>query len=940
MPVRPMIFHNDKRFALCTVAAIALLFRGDPSRAQRPPVAPIAPVFQSPAGTEFARVIPSGVTILPNGRRLTPKGQRLYTGPNLWNVAVRPDGRAVVGFCDNLLVVYSLPFHAGDVPRRILLKDHGLSGVFTRDGSRLIVSDGDEGGGIAVFETKGWETAPANPAKAPFVLIDQKPTQQITANVAPYNATYITDLVLGAGNRIVFGVDVAHQRVVTFDMATGSVVGTQSAGREPYSVTLSGDGKQLFVANIGLFDYKVIPPPEKDSDGSLRGLNRPPFAFPSRESVVGVRQEGRDVPGLGSPYVPDAQSVWKYDVSNPAKPGIVAKVKAGLLIHAPADGGKAVGGSAPNKLILHGNRLFVSNANNDTVQEFDARTLTVKRTIKLSPSPLVARLRGTIPSGMALNRSGTRLYVCESGLNAVAVLDTANGALLGHIPTGWFPTQVALAPDDTTLYIATQKGVGRGPRGDKQRRTASDERFGLEDMPGMLESVTVPDSKTLAAWTTTVLTNNGIVNRRSAVAKLALSPIPRVPGVPSKQIEYVVFITKENHTFDGIFGELKARGAAGEPDYAEFGRQGWIREKGKAERVPIMTNHLGLADRFAISDNFYMEPQASGDGHRWLVGVYPSLWTTRVFYSGWNFKRSNEAPGRLISFGSNGSQIPEDYLENGSLWEHLQRSGITFRNYGEGYELPATDEGPMTNKTGNYFPVNFPMPKALFNNTCFDFPAYNNNIPDIARADWFIEDIAKYRKGHGGKLPRFINIAICNDHGTSPNAARGYPYVSSYMADNDLALGRIVEYLGKQPEWRKMAVFVTQDDSGGDDDHIDRHRSFVLGIGPYARRGGISHVHGSIMSILKTIYLIFGLGPNNQFDALTNDLSDLFTMAPDFTPYQQIPADPRVFKPGDTFDPSDPKFERRRREKPTVAMDDPEFVEELHERRVHSPTRP
>jgi hypothetical protein len=238
----------------------------------------------------------------------------------------------------------------------------------------------------------------------------------------------------------------------------------------------------------------------------------------------------------------------------------------------------------------------------------------------------------------------------------------------------------------------------------------------------------------------------------------------------------------------------------------------------------------------------------------------------------------------------------------------------------------------MINKTGTYYTVNFPMPKVLYDNTCFEFPAYNNNIPDIARADWFVEDLVKYRKSHNGKMPRFLNIAICNDHGAGPNAQRGYPYVSSYMADNDLALGRIVEYLTRQPEWKNMAIFVTQDDSGGDNDHIDRHRSFVLAISPYAKRGYVSRDHTSIMSIIKSIYLLFGMGPNNMFDALATDLSDMFTTKPNYAPYKHVPVDPRVFKPEDTFDLNDPKFERRRKEKPSVAMDDPEFVEWLHKR--------
>ena len=225
------------------------------------------------------------------------------------------------------------------------------------------------------------------------------------------------------------------------------------------------------------------------------------------------------------------------------------------------------------------------------------------------------------------------------------------------------------------------------------------------------------------------------------------------------------------------------------------------------------------------------------------------------------------------------------------------------------------------------------MPKVLYDNTCFDFPSYNTNIPDIARADWFVEDLEKYRTQHEGKIPRFLNVAICNDHGAGPNPKTGYPYVASYMADNDQALGRIVAYLSAQPEWKKMAIFVTQDDSGGDDDSIDRHRSFVLCISPWAKKGYVSHEHTSIMSIIKSIYTLSKLGPNNLFDATATDLSDMFdTSRPDFTPYQYVPADPRVFKPEATFDPTDPKFERRRKAGPAMKLDDPDFVESLRKK--------
>jgi DNA-binding beta-propeller fold protein YncE len=862
------------------------------------------PTFRSPTGTDFAKVIPGGVTILPSGKWLTPVGKRLYSGEDLWNVIASPDGKLIVALCDQGIDVY--PTDSTD-PRplsfRIPWKNAAFCAAFTTDGSRLIVSSGDAGHGIQVFETTDWNTK----AVSRLEVRNQKPIQTITADAE----AYINDIALAPDGRHVFGADVARQRIVVFDLVDEKVVADIPAGREPFSLALSKDGTRLFVANIGVFDYSVIP----QGNGNPRGLAVPAFGFPSQEATDGVEREGRQVPGLGDPLVTDANSVWMLDVANPATPQVLEKIKTGILIHAATETGKAVGGSAPNDLLISGDKLFVSNANNDTVQYLDVKSLQILKTVKLSPQPLLSSLRGVIPSGMAATKDGKTLYVCASGLNAVAVISIETGTVENWIPTGWFPTACTLSPDERTLYIATQKGLGLGPRGPKHKRTESDERFGYTDMPGMVCAVTLDG---LADGTKTVLNNNGMLP--------SAKPTPTLP----EEIEYVVFITKENHTFDGIFGGLQ--GSTSEPDYAEFGMNGWIKENGKQERLPIMPNHVRLAEQFSISDNFYMEPQASGDGHRWLVGVYPSLWTTRVFYSGWGFKKSDTAKGRAVSFGSNGSQIPEDYLENGSIWEHLSRGEISFRNYGEGFELPDNDEGPMTNRSGAYTQLNYPMPKVLYDNTDFNYPAYNNNIPDIARVDWFIEDIEKYRAQHDGVIPRFLNVTLCNDHGAGANAKNGYPYVASYMADNDLALGRIVAYLSSQPEWKKMAIFVTQDDSGGDNDSIDRHRSYVLCISPWAKRGYVSHEHSSIISIIKTIYGLFDLGSNNLFDATATDLSDMFSSEPNYAPYKFVPVDPRVFKPEDTIDPTDPKFERRRKEGPPAKMDDPDFVEWLRNR--------
>ena len=868
------------------------------------PQSTLAQNYQAPAGRDIARVVPGGTTILPNGRFLTPVGQRLYTDSDLWNVAPSPDGKWIVGLCKTGIVVNSAKGPAPMSPSfRIPWEKASFCGVFTKDGSRFITSSGDVGNGIQIFATKDWNA----PAKKRLEIRNAKP---IALNKVHEDA-HIIDLVLTPDERFAFGADVARQRIVTFDLTANAVVADIPAGREPFSLALSADGKRLFVANIGVFNYSLVP----KGDGNPRGLIVPAFGFPSKEAEQGVETEGRKVPGLGDPSVADAHSVWMIDVADPAKPAVREKVKTGILLHAPADGGKAVGGSSPNSLCVSGDTLFVSNGNNDTVQFFNAKTMELLRTVKLAPQPELAALRGVIPSGMAATADGKTLYVCASGLNAVAVIEIETGKVKNWIPTGWFPTACRLSPDQKTLYVATQKGLGHGPRGEKHVRPETDERFGLHAMPGMIGVI---DLGRLTPGLETILRNNGMMPRKEPAR-----PFPA-------EIEHIVFITKENHTFDGIFGGIP--GSSSEKEYAEFGMNGWIKEKGKTERLPIMPNHIRLARQFALSDNFYMEPQGSGDGHRWLVGVYPSFWTTRVFYAGWGFKLTETAKGRLVAFGSNGSQIPEDYLENGSLWEHLSRGGITFRNYGEGYELPHNDEGKPGARSGAFTQVNYPMPKALFDNTCFEFPAYNTNIPDVARADWFVEDLEKHREANKGKLPKFLNIALCNDHGAKANPKTGYPYVASYMADNDLALGRIVAYLSTQPEWKKMAIFITQDDSGGDDDSIDRHRSYVLCVSPWAKKGYVSHDHTSVMSIIKSIYRLSKLGPNNLFDATATDLADMFDSKPDFTPYKYVPADPRVFKPEDTFDPTDPKFERRRKAGPTMPLDDPDFVESLRKK--------
>jgi hypothetical protein len=206
------------------------------------------------------------------------------------------------------------------------------------------------------------------------------------------------------------------------------------------------------------------------------------------------------------------------------------------------------------------------------------------------------------------------------------------------------------------------------------------------------------------------------------------------------------------------------------------------------------------------------------------------------------------------------------------------------------------------------------------------------NIPDQYRADQFIREFrSRYLTGRQS-MPRFVFMHLPNDHGAGARPKDGYPYTESFMADNDYALGRIVQFLSRTRYWRRMAILVTEDDAQSGVDHVDAHRSLLLVISPWARRGHVSHRHTSIASIHKTIHLILGAPFLNQYDAGASDLSDCFTRTPDYRPYTALPVDRRIFDPARCKDPKDPDFQSARR-RPTPKMDDPHLMETEHARR-------
>jgi YVTN family beta-propeller protein len=715
------------------------------------------------------------------------------------------------------------------------------------------VSEGNSGK-IALFDWNG--AAPNGRRRA------------IDLNQKGFDDSYTGDLALDSGRGMLYVVDQANFRIAVIDARSRQVIASVKVGRLPFAMTLSPDRRKLYVTNLGMFEYQAVPGADMKQAGTT-GLPFPAFGFPSAEAAAGAERATVrglvKVPGLGDPNVRESNSVSVVDVSAPATPKVEAFIRTGLPF-----GENVHGGSSPSGILAAAGRVFVSNANDDTVTVIDAKTAAVEAEIPIR-IPGLERYRGVLPIGLAYHEKSGWLLVAEAGINAVGVIDVQQRRVLGHIPAAWFPTRVVL--DRDTVFVANGRGFGQGPnalRGPTRH--------------GSVSVYPLPSAAELAAGTAFVMEANGF------------RPVPREERPLPAGIKHVVLIVKENRTYDEVFGDIP--GGMGMPEIARFGTRGYV--DGKQGRLSIRDinvtpNHHAIATHWAISDNFYTDSDVSVDGHHWLVGSYPNAWTESSLMAAYSEQekdfRLTAAPGRLLFAGSDSSVHPEEQLENGTIWHHLDRHHITFRNFGEGFELAGVDEGKDLEPTGARFLTNIPMPDPLYRNTSRTYPGFNTNVPDQFRATQFIKEM------EGMALPQFVFIHLPNDHTAEARPADGYPYSESFVADNDYALGRIVEYLSGRKEWSETAILVTEDDAQSGVDHIDAHRTVFMAMGPWVRQHYVSHVNTSFPGLLKTIFRLLGIPPLNLYDATASDLGDVFTTKPHPAVFKVLPVDQRIFEP-------------------------------------------
>ena len=811
---------------------------------------------------------------LPNGRQIRPAGAWIKVAPYPYTLALRPGGAQLVapsiGWPFSLNIVDTAKASVRRIPvgrkNDPALQVH-TGVVYSPDGTLLYDTTGDTGE-VHIFSTQTWKR------------VATVPLNGLTAGKS-FTESFAAAIALSPDGRLLYVLDQGNWRVVIIDTASRQRVAFVSTGSNPFCIALSPDGARLYITNSGLFEYKAIPGVDKQ-DPLKTGLAFPAFGYPSRGAREGVLAEGHAVPGLGDENDLRGSSLWTYSVADPANAHLLARLRLGQAI-----GGNAVGGASPSGVVADSDHVYVALAHEDSVAVVDAEGSRLLREIPLSPftgKDFLDRrgqpLRGVMPAGLALH--GHRLYVTEAGINAVAVIDTAESRVLGHLPVGWYPTAAAVSADGNLLYVVNTKGKGSGPNGGSAFHPVNTGSYVGELEFGSISVIPVADESHLAQASAAVISAN----------EAALTPDARLP-----RLRHVFLIIRENRTYDEILGDLP--GADGDPKLARWGLKGWLSAAPADKTIAVTPNAHALAQRFATSDRFFVDSDVSADGHRWAFGAAPTPWFHVAWTSNYGGRRTGDAfsaaPGRRAIGGGSDAPMPEDEPEFGTLWEHIADAGLTIRNYGEGLEIEGGDEIDGTAPSGQRVVLNAPIPQPVFTSSDRNFPTFNLGIPDQYRFDEFARDFGSVLRA--GDVPSLIVIRLPCDHTAGPRPGDGYPDRGSYVADNDLALGRIMDFISHSAIWKDSAVFVTEDDAQGGVDHVDAHRSVLLAMSPYIRRGTVSHRHTSMTSIQKTMYELLGLGPLNLEDRLAGDLSDLFEATPDATPYVALPVDARIFDP-------------------------------------------
>lgn len=764
----------------------------------------------------------NGTVLVPTGQTIQPAGENFTFESRPVDMALSPDGKTLAVMLPSRVRFFDLARNA--FREDSLAGSHSFGGlVWSKDGRTLYASGRAKG---------------------------ESGKQEGAIHVARVDAEgHATEL-----------------KPIFFDLDSRISPNGRAKESVPCGLALSPDGKTLYAALFNNATLAVIDLTTYDSaTGSAKRVEVPVgsspekvVVSPSGDKVYVANRGGKDPePGdtmdTGDPVVVDPDT---YKAST----GTISVVSTSRAAQDPAHAVvKTISvGLQPVALAISpdGAHVYSANANSDTVSVISTASDTVVETIPTSPAP--GRLAASCPNGLVVSPDGGTLYVTLGGDNAVEAiaLDGAAGGkapstkIAGLIPTAWFPLDLRLDQGGKRLFVINSKGIGS--LGETVKKPRSQGATTPEAGPGgvvsgdvsghsvyavlgSLSVVPVPDAKTLARYTAQTA-RNAHFDRMDQALRGSIDPF-------WSRFKHVILIIKENRTYDQVLGDIPvpAGHVGGDPNLVMFGEK-------------VTPNHHALAREFGLFDNLYCSGAISADGHHWLNEAFASDYSERAMN---NYPRSYPCCGT----------DPLVFAGNAFIWQAAMKEGRTFQNYGEFGPLPS-----MKKHSDSQYDA-FPKVTADRNR-------------DVAHAERIVADIQAGEKGEGNGLAQLTFAWLSNNHtsGTSPGAFTP----ESCLADNDLGLGKIVDAVShSQKYWRDepTLILVVEDDAQGGLDHVDGHRTVGLVISPFNRRGQINSTNYNQLNMLRTIELVLGLKPLNQFDAAAISMRDCFQEKADFTPF-------------------------------------------------------
>ncbi len=665
-----------------------------------------------------------------------------------------------------------------------------------------------------------------------------------------------------------------------------------------YGLAFSPDGSRLFVSGgedevVHIFDFSegylsnpksIRIAPEKERHVPCGIEVSPDGAW------IAVTETWGNAVGVWNVETGDRR--WRHDFGTESRPYDCAYSPDGARLYVslwgqakiamiPLEGagfGEPVfvaTGDHPNELLLSadGSRLFVANANVNTVSVIDTAAMRVTETLNTALYP--DALEGSTPNSLAASPDGRRLFIANADNNSIAVFDIAEAGdsrSLGAIPVGWYPTSVRVSVDGGTIYVANGKGFSSNanPRGpnpymrDDIRRTYEQHAKLME--PGTLSIVPMPSDDQFPALTARVRACSPYrQDKTPADVPKPGSPIPARVGEKSP-IKHCIYIIKENRTYDQVLGDMSE--GQGDPALCLFPEK-------------YTPNHHALAREYVLLDNFYVESQVSADGHEWSTGAYATDFVQKTWPTSYG--------GHGLTYPSEG-RWPIAYPEAGYIWDKCKEAGVSYFSFGEFVDNPERKEAePGQEQIGtieigdletHFEPATTPV-KTLEGHFDPYFNGWDLGYPDVERAKRFISEFNRMQ--NEGSLPQFMIVRLPNDHTAGTDKDSYTP--RSLVADNDLALGMIVEAVSNSRIWPETAIFVVEDDAQNGPDHIDAHRTVALAISPYTRGRGVDRTMYSTASMLRTMELILGLQPMSQYDAGALPMYNTFQAKADTSAY-------------------------------------------------------